>query len=192
MAAAAESTPADAVEEAGAEAPAAPAKKSKRGLIIGAAVLVLALAGGGGWFFMSKGKSETAEESGAASDHDSEAKSDGHGGDAKAAKGTAQYVPLTPAFVVNLNDTEAARFLQAEMEVMTRDSKAADEIKNNMPRIRNSVLLLLGSRRVDELDSREEKEKLQADVAAEIQKVLNEQPGKPKIETVYFNSFVMQ
>jgi flagellar protein FliL len=61
-----------------------------------------------------------------------------------------------------------------------------------MPRVRNALLLLLGSRRVSDLASREQKEKLQADVLAEIQAVMAAETGKPQIEAVYFNSFVMQ
>jgi len=176
------------------ETAAAPPKRKKLGLIIGAAVLVLAGGGGAAYFFMNKSAPAAEDDSGhgGASEHGAAAEADGHGKAAGGAKGAAQYLPLQPAFVVNLNDPEAARYLQVDMEVMARDSKALDDVKNNMPRIRNSVLLLLGSRQASELATRADKEKLQADVAAEIQKVLNELPGKPKIETVYFNSFVMQ
>jgi flagellar protein FliL len=133
---------------------------------------VLAAAGaGGGWYWFSGGSEQAA---------------------AVPVGKSAHYLPLQPAFVVNLADEEAARYLQIEIEVMARDASAIDQIEKHLPRVRNSLLLLLGSRRASDLDSREDKEKLQADVLAEIQGVMTAETGKPQIEAVYFNSLVMQ
>ena len=156
-------------------APAAP-PKSKRGLVIAIVVVLLAGAGGGGaWFWNSRQAAPAA-----------------NGEAPPAARPTAHYQRIEPAFVVNLADEEAARYLQIEMEVMARDTAALELVVTHMPRIRDGLLLLLGSRRAQELSSREGKEKLRADVIAEVQKVLSEETGKPQIEAVYFNSFVMQ
>lgn len=174
--------------------PAAAPTKGKGGLLpmIIIAAVAAAMAGGGAWFLASKGHSSGASEHGSSSGHE-EAKADEHGahGD-ETAKGDAQYFTLQPAFVVNLEDTEAARYLQVEMELMARDSKALDAAKAHMPRIRNALLLLLGTRHVSDLSTRAGKEQLQKDVVAEVQKVMTEATGKPQIEAVYFNSFVMQ
>lgn len=158
-----------------------PPAKSKMGLIIGLVVAVLAAAGGGA-FFLLKGNGKTAEAAEGAE----------AAGTAAASQAPAQYLPLQPAFVVNLADEEAARYLQVEMEVMSRDAKALDEVKNHLPRIRNNLLLLLGSQRTADLATREGKEKLQAAVLADIQKTLSAETGAPGIEAVYFNSFVVQ
>lgn len=166
-------------QTATAEAPvpaAAAPPKSKLGLVIVIVVVLLAAAGGGGfWFWKSRQAAAT-----------------GDGQAAPAPQPVAHYQRMEPAFVVNLADVEAARFLQVEMEVMARDTAALDHVTTHMPRIRNSLLLLLGSRHVHDLSTREGKEKLRADVIAEVQKVLTEETGKPQIEAVYFNSFVMQ
>lgn len=161
-----------------------PAKSGKLGVIIGIVIAVLvSIAGSAGiaWFMVSKlaPKAPAAEGEAASEEH-------------KEPKAPAEYVKLEPAFVVNLADEDAARYLQVDIEAVTREPKGADDIKLHMPRIRNALLLLLGTRNAFELATRVGKEKLQADVTAEIQKVMTEETGKPLVEAVYFNSFVVQ
>lgn len=110
----------------------------------------------------------------------------------KVSTAQAEYLALQPAFVVNLADEEAARYLQVDIEVMARSSAALNEVERHLPRIRNSLLLLLGSRSVSDLADRAGKEQLQADVTAEIQRVLTAETGQGQIEAVYFSNFVMQ
>lgn len=161
------------------EAP-APAKKSKKGLIIGVLVLLLAAGGGAAWFFLGKSKAEA------------EHGEDGAAADAKAVLAPAVYLALDPAFVVNLEDPVAPRYLQAEIQIMARDALAMESAKAHLPRIRNALLMLLGQQKPADLVSREGKEKLQLAALAEVQKVLQAETGKPVVEAVYFTSFVMQ
>jgi flagellar FliL protein len=166
------------------EAEVAPVKKGK-GLVIGVVLLLLLIAcGAGGYLFMGK---KPAGHEAAADEHGAEA---GHGDAAKS--GSANYLPLDPAFVVNLNDTEAARFLQVQVEVMARDAKVLDAVKLHMPRIRNSLLLLFGQQRYQDISTREGKEALQKKVLEEVQKVMKDETGANGVEAVYFTSFVMQ
>lgn len=170
--------PAEAIPEKAA----APAKKGKGGLIIAVVVILLAAGGaaGGGYYFATK-KSAAAPATGDA------AKTE-----AAAVSGPALYLTMQPAFIVNLADEQASRYLQVEMEAMSRDSKALDDLKNHMPHIRNSLLLLLGQRRATDLVARADKEKLQAEVLAEVRRIMEKETGKPGIDAVYFTSFVMQ
>jgi flagellar protein FliL len=103
-----------------------------------------------------------------------------------------QYLALSPAFVVNLKDDEAMRYLQLEVEVMARDAAALDAVKTHMPVIRNNLLLLMGQKGYFELDTREGKEALRGEMLGEIQEVLTAETGAPGVEAIYFNSFVMQ
>lgn len=167
-------------EEVGSASAAAPAKKSNKLLYI-AIVLLLAGAGGGGyWYFMQGG----------AAGHDEHGKAAANA--APAGKAAAIYLPLQPAFVVNLEDSEALRYLQVDLEIMSRNPKAIEDAKTHMPRIRNSLLLLFGQQHAFDLSSRPGKEALQAKALAEIQRVLKEETGSPGIEAVYFSSFVIQ
>lgn len=102
------------------------------------------------------------------------------------------YLPLDPAFVVNFQEQGQLRFLQVTMEVMARDQEVLDAVKTHLPVIRNNLTLMLSSQSLENLASREGKEKVRAETLTEIQKILKEQTGKPGVEAVYFTSFVMQ
>lgn len=115
----------------------------------------------------------------------------GEGAAAAAKKEPPNYVPLDPAFVVNL-ESDDTRFLQVQVQLMTRDAHAVDLIKLHEPRIRNTLLLLFSQQQQQDIATRAGKEKLQATVLAEIQKILSEETGKPLVEAVYFTSFVTQ
>jgi flagellar FliL protein len=163
------------------ETAAPPPKKSKK-LVFGIiGVLLLAGAAGGGYWFYGKKKAADPEHAAAEGEH----------GEAAAA-GVSNFLPLTPAFVVNLADDDLSRFLQVEMEVSAKDAKALEAAKLYMPRIRNGVLLLLSQQHYHELTTREGKETLQKQSLAQIQKILKEETGSPGIDAVYFTSFVMQ
>lgn len=169
--------------EAAADAAATPPKKSRKLLIV-ILLLVLVAAGGGGgyWYYLQQQHAQDAAKE--KSKHKEE--------QAAPVKAPAVYLPLQPSFVVNLSDTEAMRYLQADMEVMARDPKVLEDVKLHMPRIRNRLLLLLGQQRSFDISTREGKEALQAKVLAEIQRVLTDETGRPGVEAVYFTSFVMQ
>lgn len=162
-------------------------KKSGSKLMLIVGVVVLLAAGAGGYFFF-------ANKSAAPAAHGEAAAEEGHEGGAHepSAGSASNYLALSPAFTVNLSDDEANRYLQVEMEVMSRSAAALDAVKLHMPRIRNALLLLLGQQKYYELNTRAGKEKLQAQVLAEIQGILKAETGKPGIEAVYFTSFVMQ
>lgn len=184
-----------------AEAVAAPAKKGGALKLILAVVIAAGTAGGGAVFYMSKKaaakpateQSEAEGEEHAAADEHEAPKADEHGeshGDAKGAA-SGDFAPLAPQFVVNLNDEEAMRFLQVEVQVIAKKTAAMDAVRLNDPLVRNRLMLLFSSQTYHALLTREGKEKLQADAAAEINKVLDEQK-KPHINGVVFTNLVMQ
>ena len=154
-------------------------KKSRKLLLIGAAVLVLAVGAGAAWFVLG-GK--------------------GDGKDAEAAAATpgsipaqAQYFALEPVFVVNLASADgSSRYLQAEVQLMTRDPLAVAAIESHAPAIRARLLMLFSQQTADGLGSRQGKEKLQAAALAEVRKLLVEETGKAGADALLFTSFVMQ
>lgn len=159
--------------------PAAPPARSNRLLLVICVVLALLLAGGGGaYWFVIKPKAEAAQAAAAPAQ--------------PATPAPANYLALEPAFVVNLDDPHAAHYLQAEVQLMSRDAAAIESARTQLPRIRNALLMLLGQQRPADLASREGKERLQQAALAEVQKVMQEETGKPAVEAVYFTSFVMQ
>ena len=150
-----------------------------------AGVVLLAGAGGGGWYFMTHGKSHADAAAGEEAGEHGAAPAEG-------AKGDAIFVPLDAAFVVNLEDEDAMRFMQVEVQVAVRDPKSVDVVKNNMPIVRNRLMLLFSGQHYRDLNTRQAKEKLQADALAEVKKTLTEVTGKPLVDGLYFTSLVMQ
>lgn len=172
---------------------AAPKKKGVIKLVVGL-LLVLSLAGGGALFYLSKkAAAKPAAETGAEAttdEHGEAAEGAAAGGDAAAAS-SSDFFPLAPQFVVNLNDEEAMRFLQVEVQVIAKKAAAMEAVKLNDPVVRNRLMLLFSSQTYHSLLTREGKEKLQVDATAEINKVLDEQK-KPHINGVVFTNLVMQ
>lgn len=103
------------------------------------------------------------------------------------------YLPLEK-ITVNLSQQGKAKFLQVEIQLMSRQQKVLDAVSVHMPVIRNDMLVLLASQPSEKLASLEGKEQLRQEIAAKIQSVLSQQEPdlKGSIEAVYFTRFIMQ
>jgi flagellar protein FliL len=104
----------------------------------------------------------------------------------------AIYYKFDPPFVVNIQGQSGSRFLQLTLEAMTYDQAVSDQIDQNMPVIRNNILLLLSNLTSEQVATLEGKQKLREDILKEIQKVMKDKIGKPGVEEVYLTSIVMQ
>ena len=155
-------------------------KKSPMMLIIIIAVVLL-LGGGGAAFFLMGGSEEpeVAEGEEAAAAEEEVAKE-------------AFYFSLDPAFVVNFQGKSRARFLQVNIDGVTREEELKQEVTKHLPQLRNNIVLLLSAKTYDELITPEGKEKVRAEILGEIQKVMEAETGKPAVENIFFTSFVMQ
>jgi flagellar protein FliL len=197
--------PEAAAKDAGKQAaPAAKGGNKKLLIIIAAAVLVLGGGGAGAFFFMHK--SATDEEVTADADEGEHAdakdtkKEKGKAKGKKDKKGKAAepklpaiYVEFQPPFVVNFDAKGVMRFLQVSIQVMTRDHDTSEMIKLHDPKIRNNMLLLLGSQTLDTISTMEAKEELRKKALETIVKIIDEEGGEgKKVEDLYFTSFVMQ
>ncbi len=155
---------------------AAPPKKSK--LIWVVLFLVLLLFGGAGaaayYFLVVQAPDETEEVS------------------EEEVVPPALYFELRPAFVVNLSGPDSSRFLQVEVDLMARDQAVLNAIQAHNPAIRNALLLLFGSQRAADLQTREGKEALQRNVLDSINDILASREEGLAVEEIYFSSFVMQ
>ena len=160
--------------EEGAEAE--PTKGGKKGLIIGV-ILLLVLGGGGFAAFKMLGHKEDPKKKEAA----------------KEQLLPARYVTLDPPFVVNFQAESTVRFLQITIGVMTRDVEVEKIIKDNDPRIRNDLLLILGNQSYESVSKLEGKEALRTRCLEAVRTVVQESGGaSAKVEALYFTSFVMQ
>ena len=179
-------------------------KKKKPWLMIGvialSSIVGLSAIIGGTVYFMGRGTPKAPAASAKAKDAKS-AEADAESADSADAEGDgeksdkpapANYVSLDPPFVVNFEGNSAARFLQINVEVMSRKVEYAEHIKKHMPVIRNNLVLLFGSQTYDKVSTLKGKEELREKALAEVQKILEEETGDAGVEALYFTSFVMQ
>lgn len=103
-----------------------------------------------------------------------------------------QYFALEPAFIVNLADEGGTRYMQADVELTTRDPALLEQLKAHQPLIRNRLLLLFGDQRLAELRTRRDRERLQDEALAEVRAVLEHAGVQGELVAVYFTSFVTQ
>ena len=154
------------------------APKSKKGLIIAIVALLVLGGGGAGAWFAFGGK------------HDPNAK------EAKKEEGPKlppRYINLDPPFVVNFEAQSSVRFLQVTVGVMTREPEIEALIKDNDPRVRNDMLMILSNQTYESVSSAEGKEALRTRCLDAIRTIVREMGGKAdKVEALYFTSFVMQ
>jgi flagellar FliL protein len=199
--AAAAAAPEAAAKDKEKQAPAAVKGGSKKLLIIiAAAVVALGAAGGGAWFFMHKNADEgTADaDEGEHADAKDTKKDQAKGkkdkkGKAAEPKAPAIYVEFQPPLVVNFDAKGVMRFLQVGMQVLTRDHDTSEMIKLHDPKIRNNMLLLLGSQTYDAISTIEGKEDLRKKALETVTKIVDDEGGEgKKVEDLYFTSFVMQ
>lgn len=104
----------------------------------------------------------------------------------------AIYYPLNPPIVVNFSVKGRQRFLQAELVLMTRESDVLSAVELHQPMIRNALVLLIGGQVFSEIQTAEGKELLRQQCLQEIQRLLEQEIGKPGIEQVLFSNFIMQ
>jgi flagellar protein FliL len=102
------------------------------------------------------------------------------------------YFSIQPAMVVNFQNPTKARYLQVAIDVMAREPKVIEEVKTNMPAIRNRLIILLSGQSYEDISTAQGKEKLRKEVLDSINKVLKEAGAHGEIEQVYFTNFVMQ
>ena len=133
-------------------------------------------------------ESETAGAHGAAAD-----KQEGKEGESPEALAPTAPPPgpvlnLEP-FLVNLADTRSKRFLKARMAIDAQNEVFQGEIELRMPRIRDSLLLLLSSKTSADLSTTQGKLKLRSELLKTINNIMG---STGTVREVYFLEFVIQ
>jgi len=163
----------------GADAPAAKPKRRLLRWVFAIVLPLLLLAGGGAGFYFWRVRAATAAETAAGA----------AAGEGEAASGEAGVLTFEP-FVVNLADTEGARFLRVNLRLLVEGAEAEGLQKDEvtMLRVRSAILELLSAQKADRLVTPEGK--------AEVKKAIAEQAtpllGDAKVTDVLFSEFVVQ
>ncbi|MDF3931417.1 flagellar basal body-associated protein FliL [Pseudomonas citronellolis] len=131
---------------------------------------------GGTWFFLSRG-AKPAEAPVA---------------EASSGKKPALYDVLAPAFVVNFNQGGRQRYLQVAVALMGRDQAQLDALHEQMPLVRNQLVMLFSSQNFDALTTPVGKEMLRQQATASLQELAKKATGQLTVEQVLFTNFVLQ
>lgn len=199
-------------EKPGTEGGDPPAPKKKGGMkfiIIIVVFVLLAGAGGGGFYYWRNMSVEAAEKQSKKSggkQSQSEKDSDGSDPEADDAKSSVELSkPLRnalpededvkkiielPPFIVNLADTEQARYLRMTVSLGI-DSEGAENEKPNqlfLTRVRNAMLAVLSDKRSDEILSVEGKTKLRK----ELLEAARAASVDPEVIAIYVTDFIVQ
>jgi flagellar protein FliL len=133
-------------------------KKSKKKLIMAVAATMVLVGGGGAgaWFYVS---AKNAAALAAADDSE-----DPHQADVVSKPGKDKdkkpVFTTLETFTVNLNDPSGARLAQIGIAFEVEDVNVDTMIKDHLPAVRNDILLVLSSKKIDELLSVEGKHAL--------------------------------
>lgn len=163
------------------ETPAVASGGMSRVLIVGLVVgIISAAAAAGGVYFIvsSQGDGASTEEKKTET--------------AKKPSGPPIYHEIEPPFVVNLNGDGSVRFLQASVEIMSRDKEVIAAVDRHLPLVRNNLLMLMSSASMEEIASREGKEALRQAALKEVRNVLGSEGEPNQVEQLYFTAFVVQ
>lgn len=102
------------------------------------------------------------------------------------------FIPLNPPIIVNIVDGGKVRHMQVIIEIKLVDPTESAKVDLHKGPIRHELILLLSSQDAATISSALGKEQLRKDALAAVQKVMQEQEGKPIIESLYFTNFIIQ
>ncbi len=100
---------------------------------------------------------------------------------------TGPMYPLD-SFIVNLAGEGGKRFLKLTMELEVNDEKLSEEITASLPKIKDSILILLSSKTFEDIYTVAGKFKLRDEITARINSFL----ATGHLRNVYFTEFVIQ
>jgi len=166
-------------------------KKKKSKLILIIIPLVVILLGGGGFFayktFLSPAGADEGVSGEAHGKHGKHAKKTGHGESGGEQTEGPAFFNLSP-FVVNLQDNIGTRYLKLTMKLELEDQSSEQEIKAQLPRVRDALIILLSSKNYAEIGTVEGKYRLRDEIVKRVNRFLKDTP----VQGAYFTDFVIQ
>ncbi|MBT5549815.1 MAG: hypothetical protein HOJ79_04975 [Nitrospina sp.] len=163
------------------EAAEATGGKKPMGMIIGIVVGLLVLGGGGYYAYINYFQEKPAEETpaeGEKAEEEAEVEEDPNIG---------VMFPLDP-FVVNLAGSEGKRFLKVTISLELSTPEVHVEIKENIHKVTDSILVLLSSKAFDDIYSVQGKFKLKDEITTRVNRFL----VVGHIKDAYFTEFIIQ
>ena len=106
----------------------------------------------------------------------------------KEAKAKVKSLLSMETFVVNLADPGGKRYLRVTIALEIDDQDFVEEVKKNVPKMRDKVLLILPSKKFKDIRTSSGKDSLRKEIIAQLNPLLD----KCKITNLYFQEFVIQ
>lgn len=183
------------------------AQKGSKKIIIILVALLLVGGGGGGFYFM-RGSSAEADETTEKSEKKTKSKKDSKVSDeesdeeekpSKKSSTLKSALPKDenvksvielPPFIVNLADTEQARYLRMSVSLGVGGEGGEKEKPDQlfMTRVRNAMLAILSEKKSDDILTNEGKAKLRKELLKAAQAASEE----PHVEAIYITDFIVQ
>jgi flagellar FliL protein len=91
-------------------------------------------------------------------------------------------------FIVNLADPKGKRYLRLTMDLEMDKETLRDEIEKRVPQIRNTILMIIPTRTVEDIQSLEGKIALRDEIMTEMNNILK----TGRVTNIYFTEFVVQ
>ena len=105
-----------------------------------------------------------------------------------------RYVELGEEFVITMPVKDSAEFIQIGISALTYFDDTELALKENIPIIRNSIILNISGKKSSNLKTQKGKDKLREELLTEIENILknNTEGGVMDVEQLFFTKFVMQ
>jgi flagellar FliL protein len=91
-------------------------------------------------------------------------------------------------FIVNLADKGGTRYLRVSMDLELENEEAVEVVEKRLPKIRDAILMILPTKKYEDIGTVEGKVSLREEMLAKI----NELMKPEKIRNIYFTEFVVQ
>lgn len=147
------------------------------GLILGVIVVIALVTGGGAWYLLGEDGKHLAHKP----------------PPTRELPAPAQYFAMDPPFVVNLNGPlDGPRYLQVEIQLVSRNPEEAKLITDNAPAIRAHLLMLLSAVQSNEITDAAGRQKLRQSALTEAQRVMTDETGRRCVADLLFTNFLTQ
>jgi flagellar FliL protein len=103
-----------------------------------------------------------------------------------------QYHALSPALVSNVQSEGKPRFLRCEIQLMTRQPGAVEELERHGAPLRHALLLLFAEQDAKSLTTPAGKDALRTAALEAVRAVLKDRVRQPLVDDLYFTSFYVQ
>jgi len=148
-------------------------------ILIGVMILLMLGLGGGMFMMWNKLSALNAQSVAAAGEQPDKAAS---------LEQTMGPIFSLETFIVNLADKGGSRYLRVTMDLELGDPKLEKELNERLPQVRDSLLMILPSKRFDDISTVQGKTALRD----EVMETLNGFLAQGKITNIYFKEFVVQ